>query len=699
MKATIRITMQNKLIVSIFFFLFSLLWIPTFIVAQSFISQPLGAHSDRADNSEISEVTEQELSNADLDGGESNEKRELDRKTLEQIEELTKIGEYNQAISELDKLDDPPESLFSSNFALKEYKLFLTIKAHYHLGHTVLVEELTDQYLTKYVNGDHFHWVFYYLSSVLHSEGRELKQIYLVTEEFFSGLPKQERHNLRKYLIEDALKRNEFLSAVYFLEDENGKLIQGYEFWIDEIIENISELEDIEQILERYDKEELYYQLQLRKVQLLIRDGRHSQAEEYYNKLVLEAESNSDHFEQLADIYEVIRLAKDTKPYKVGVILPFSHKRFDRLAREVLDGLEMGMQRIEVEGKPIQLVLKDSSQKDALPEFKRLSPKLQLLEKQQLVKNQVKDLVENHGVIAILGPLARSTSLAAGESAKEYRIPVISFSLTENLGKDHPFLFRFQQNKLQEAKVLANYAMDYLHAQRFVLFYSSSSKSFDIMETFADEIKSKGGEIVGISRISPRQKDFSKAFRSFTGGLRELSEEEAEELKKTREQPDPILDFDAIFLPTGTRTLKVAMDFAKFFEAEKVWFLSGSSVNVRENQLLDNTRRLRFVDTYPVSSVKTYLQPFFEAHWKFYNYRTHYYPPTNYTIYGYEALEIIGKLMQNQENFNSEALKNAIGDLNSFRVLTGEVTVDQDGELNKQLKVLKIVGTDTVEVF
>ncbi len=673
-------------------------------IAQSFISeqrQGVGSKNNETISGKF-ESNEGKLDLGNNTSAETEKTEKLNLETLDRISELIVLGEHNQALSILNIVaDESQEGFFSrnSNFELQEYKLFLTIKSHFHLGHFETVESLSNKYLSQYVNGKHFHWVYYYLSSVLHSQNRELKQVYLVTEDFFANLPKQERHNLRKYLIENALRKREFLSAVYFLEDEKGKLIQGYEQWIDEIIENINELDDIEQILERYEKEEIYYQLQKRKVQLMIRNGQIAKAEEYYNELVLKPGSESDQYEKLSSIFKIIRLAKDTKPQKIGVILPFSHRRFKILAREVLDGLEMGMRKIEIGGKPIQLILKDSSQKDDLPEFRELSPQLQLLEKQQLVKNQVKDLVENHGVIAILGPLARTTSLAAGEAAQEYRIPVISFSITENLGKDLPFLFRFQQSQLLEAKVLANYAFDYLNAKRFVLFYNSSSKSFDVMQTFAEEIQAKGGKIVGISRINPQQKDFSDSFRSFTGGLRELTEEEEEELKKTREQPNPVIDFDAIFLPVGTRTLKIAMDFAKFFEADNVWYLSGSEINVPENQLLDNTRRLRFVDTYPISSVKTYLQPFFEAHWKFFNYRANYYSPTNYTIYAYEALEMIGKLMQDQSHFNREALKNAIGTLQSFRVLTGEVNVNQNGELDKQLKLLKIVGTDTVEVF
>jgi ABC-type branched-subunit amino acid transport system substrate-binding protein len=613
---------------------------------------------------------------------------------LEDISDLIDNGEYNQALVILDALQ-----VSESDFSLNDFRSFLSIKAQFHLGSYALVEEQSEAYFLNHSNGQYAHWVYYYLSSVLYAQKKPLRKVYLVTEDYFADLSEREKQNLRKFLIEDAIHRDEYLSAIYFLEDEEGHLVKGYEKWIDVIINNISDQDDIDQILERYNNEDIFLQIHLRKIELLIRDSMLEEAEQHYTDLLLNSDLSVDQYTKLVQIYDAIGLARETKPYRIGVILPISHKRFKSYAREVLDGLELALSQFRIDGHPVQLIIKDSAQKDSLPEFKLLSQKYQILEKQKLIKSQVKNLVENHGVMAILGPLAKSTSLAAGEAASAYKIPVISFSLTENIGEDFPYLFRFQKSQFQEARILANYAVDYLDAKRFVLFYQSNSKSFNVMQTFADEVRSKGAEVVGIARIGRNQQDFSNAFKSFTGGFRFKTEEELEELKRSRDRPQPLVDFDAIFLPAGIRTLKVVMDFARLFDVGDAWFLSGGDINIRENQLLNNTKRLRFVGPYPVSSTKTYLQPFFEKHWKYYNYRVNYYPPTGYTLYGYESLELLGKLLVNPLLHNREALKNRIEDLSAFEVLTGVISTDNKGELNKRLKILKIVGNDTVEVF
>lgn len=625
----------------------------------------------------------------------------LSFQSLYEIENLIKEGQYNFALAKLENLTIDSKEFFWAymEFQLNELRLFLEIKAHFHLGNRSEVERLSEKYITHYSNADHYHWVYYYLSSVLFSQKKPLQYVYLVTEDFFKDLPTRERQNLRKFLIEDALRNEDYLTAVNFLEDEEGNILKAYRPLVGEILAKINDIEDIDHILDRYQNTTLINQLRLRKIQIMVRNNNMTSALDFFNQLYVDMTIDAGTQSEFNDIADFIRFSINTEPRKIGVILPLSHRLFRRYAREVMDGLQLALQDVMIDGQPVELVIKDSSQRDSHPDFLKLTPKRQLLEKQQLVKSQVRDLVENQHVIAILGPLARSTSLAAGAAAQQYKVPVISFSLTENIGEEFPSLFRFQKSQLQEARVIARYAVDYLQARRFVLFYEDNKKGFEVMQAFRDEIVSAGCEVVGISQIKRNQVDFNDAFKSFTGGFEILSEEEEEELKLMRENPVPVIDFDAIFLPVDTRPLKVIIDFAKLFDADKVWFLAGSEINVRENQLLSNTYRLRFVDAFPVSNRKTLLQPFFESHWRFFNYRQDYYPPTDYTIFGYEALEVVTKLLDVTEYRNREALRDALRNLESFKVLTGYVNADVNGELAKELKILRIRNTETVEAF
>lgn len=624
-----------------------------------------------------------------------DETGEVEAITLERIAELIDNGELGYAKALLEKHDPTTVDDLSDDerFIIGEQYHFLLLKTSFLLGDYAWVAEHAPAYFAMFSNGKHYYISYYYFAVSLDQLEQPLKLVYLVTEEFFDNLSIRESRNLRNLLIKDALAAEQPLSAYYYMLDSYGGVITGFDVNVSDIIEKIEEIGDIDTILEEDPAEQVKTLAELRKVQLLIRDGEYEAAQSFLNLLFISENLNSATLGELQESRSYIDVALNTDPYRIGVILPLSHKRFGILARQVLDGLELALQS-RPGNRQIQLVIKDSAR---APDEKkgRLSAK----DRAAFVQQQVRELVEEERVIAILGPLAKNTSLAAGETAEYYKVPVISFSITEELGKEKPFLFRFQRNRIAEAENLAHYAMDYLGAKRFVLFYTvdKTGKGYRIMQAFNRIILEKGGEITGISPIQYNQVDFKDNYMAMTGGFKKKVKEE--DGKKTKEEDEPIVDFDLMFAPVPLNTLKIMLDFNRSFDAERVWVLAGAEINVRENQLLSHTRRLRFIDAFPIGSTGTYLQPFYEEHWRSYNFRTDYHPPTSYTVYAYEALEIVSKLLNDPRYHNRESLRNGIQNLEGFPILTGSVRCDRNGELVKQLNILQIRSKKTVAVY
>lgn len=621
----------------------------------------------------------------------------LNESNLEYISDLIEEEQYNHALNNLntlslkndEHLDEEPR------FRVQEFMHFLYIKVYYLLGEYEKVRSLSQTYFTAYSNGENFYYAYYYFSSSLNHLNLPLEYTELLTEDFFEKLSAREAESLRTYLIKNAIQQRRFLEAFNYLEESEGELFSQYDKWYRKIISKIEEGDDIEELLERFEQDDIQIQLYLRKVQLLTVKNQYEDAQETLKLLREKEELDSEVLAEIQSLQKYISLTLDTEPYKIGVLLPTSHRSFRFLSRQVIDGLEMALQNLSIKGKPIELVFKDSTVSYQKGEKKRSI----LNRTDRHIKELVRELVEVENVIAILGPLARQTTLAAKSYSEQFTVPIISFSLTEDIGEDSPFLFRFNRKRTQEAKIIAHYAMDYLNASRFVLFYPPNKKGFDLIQSFSKVVKEKGGEIVGFSRVKKNQVDFQNAFLSITDGYRTISKEEQEELQKSRERLKPVVDFDAIFAPTTTNTLEIISSFQSLFEADKTWLLALSDVNVQENQLLTNTKQLRFVDAYANSDSKTYLQPFFESHWRNYNYRRNYTPPTDYTVYAYESLEILGKLLNDPRNHNREALRKTLEKLDHFPVLTGQVTSDKNGELIKELKILKLKRKNTIEVF
>jgi len=619
------------------------------------------------------------------------------------ISNLINNGEYNLALEILNNLPSEIEEKVEKEreFYLREVKQYYLVRVHFHLGNFEKVINAAKEYIQVFSNGSMYYEVYYYFAAASSNLEKPIQLTYLVTDEFFTQLSNRKSTKLRQYLIQDALNGGQYLTAFSYLENAKRHLIPDFEKWVAIIIEKIEEIADIDAVLEQHENKTVKSQAYLQKVRILVRQGNYHQAQSLLDFLLLNEEIDEKFIGDLQSLQNFITIALNTEPDRIGVILPFSHKQFGRLAREVLDGLELALKSKYSGGRAFQLILRDSAPKKLQEKAKRLQPRMRVLQRVNLVKHQIRELVEDERVIMIFGPLTKRTSLAAGEIAEIYKVPIVCFSKTENIGKDLPYLFRFQRNKMQEAETLAQYAVDYLSAKRFVLFYysDSSGRGFKVIQSFKEVVQQNGGEIVGVSKIKPRQTDFQDSFLSITGGFRKISEEEKEELKKTRERLKPIVDFDVVFAPVKLDTLKIIMDFCNLFEAQSVWVLAGSETNVTENQLFNNKQRLRFVDAFPISNVKTYLQPFFESHWKAYNFRKGYRSPTEYTIFAYEAMEVITKLLNDPKHHNRESLKDAINNLRAFPVLTGNAHTSVNGEIGKDLTILRIRGKNTVSIF
>jgi len=624
----------------------------------------------------------------------------LDMESLSRVLNLASRGEYGQVQAILSKLNPEVSADLSEDEKFEQLELysFLWLKIHFYLGEYRKIIEVAPTYFEIYSNGKHYYQSYYYYAAALHKENMPLQLVSMVTEEFFSNLSNQESQNLREFLIEDAKSLGQYLVAYNFMLDSDGDLIARFERQATELIEKLEDVEDVDAILNEYPSDGIKSSAVLRKVQLLVREADYQNAQDFLSVLL-----NADNIEaatlaELQGFQNFVDIALNTDPYKIGVILPFSHKDFGLYARQALDGLELALQSRSPVDHPIQLVIRDSAMNPSTEENGNrvlLTPQ----ERTTLVKQQVRELVEKERVIAILGPLAKDTSLAAGEMAELYKVPVISFSMTEEIGREMPFLFRFQRNRTVEAENLAHYAMDYLQAERFVLFYTAdtSGKGFEIMQAFYKIVEENGGKIAGISSIKTNQVDFKDNYLSVTGGFRKKNDV-GDEVYKSEVQI-PIIDFDLMYAQVPLNTLKILLNFNRSFDAENVWVLSGSEINVRENQLLDHTNRLRFIDAFPIGSTSTYLQPFFEEHWRSYNFRPDYHPPTSYTIFAYEALEIVSKLLNDPSYHNRESLRNAIQNLVDFPVLTGYVSSHQNGELIKKLNIMKIRSKNTIALF
>ena len=65
-----------------------------------------------------------------------------------------------------------------------------------------------------------------------------------------------------------------------------------------------------------------------------------------------------------------------------------------------------------------------------------------------------------------------------------------------------------------------------------------------------------------------------------------------------------------------------------------------------------------------------------------------YIGPTDYTAYAYDTLMILLKLLYDQPNQNHFQLKESLLNMNKFSGVTGNLSFNEDGEIQRELKLL-----------
>ncbi len=124
--------------------------------------------------------------------------------------------------------------------------------------------------------------------------------------------------------------------------------------------------------------------------------------------------------------------------------------------------------------------------------------------------NGFNQLVDNDGVVAIIGDVTSTPSLAVGDRAKEYGIPMITASATNyDVTTDKPFYFRSCFLDPFQASVMANYAKSsYSAAKVAVLYDASDDYNTGLAEAFKAQAEKNGMEVVAYEAGTGADVDF-----------------------------------------------------------------------------------------------------------------------------------------------------------------------------------------------
>jgi ABC-type branched-subunit amino acid transport system substrate-binding protein len=250
-----------------------------------------------------------------------------------------------------------------------------------------------------------------------------------------------------------------------------------------------------------------------------------------------------------------------------------------------------------------------------------------------------------------------------------------------------------------QVKTIVSYAVNGLGMDRFAILYPDEHYGRRFMNLFWDEILPYGGRVVGIESYNPNEADFGDPIKKLVGLYYEVPEdlkEIPEPLSKEEEkEPEPIIDFDAVFIPDSPEKAGLLIPQLTYYDVVDV-YLMGTNL-WQSDQLINMAGQYMqgaiMADGFFASSRSDTVKRFTEMFQKIYGHQ-----PGFIEAITYDTAMMIFDMVNRPEIASRSVLKDALLDISGYSGITGLTSFTEDGDSQKRLYLLRVKGDGFIEV-
>ncbi|MBC2696629.1 MAG: ABC transporter substrate-binding protein [Desulfobacteraceae bacterium] len=388
----------------------------------------------------------------------------------------------------------------------------------------------------------------------------------------------------------------------------------------------------------------------------------------------------------------------------IGCLLPLSgyYKAFGGRA---LKGIELALGQFCSQGDlpSIKIIIKDTCSDP------------------DVAVNAVKELFEEH-VAAIIGPIFTAESAAL--EAQSRGIPIVTITQKDNISDTGDYVFRNFFTPKMQVETIVSYAIEELELKNFAILYPNENYGKVFMNLFWDEVMAYDGKVVGVESYELDSTDFADPIKKLVGLYYELPEDlkntdeliegedkndNFEEVKDENEidepveeedlivddEPKPVIDFDAIFIPDSPKRAGLIIPQLSFYDVDNV-YLFGTNL-WRSDTLIKMARQYVqnaiMPDIFFAESSSENVRDFVRTFEKTFREK-----PDFIEAVAYDTAMMLFQIVSRPDIQFRGAVKNELLKLSNFQGVTGLTSFDNNGELKKDLYLLKIKGNKFVEL-
>jgi len=371
--------------------------------------------------------------------------------------------------------------------------------------------------------------------------------------------------------------------------------------------------------------------------------------------------------------------------YTIGCLLPLSGP-YRKYGNRAMKGIELALSQFnsKATNPSIHLIIKDTGGNS---------------DKAILAMNDL----QNDQVAATIGPII--TAEAVATEAQHSGIPMITITQKENITEISDNIFRNFITPEMQVKAVVYYAAEVLEVKNFAVLYPEEKYGIHFMNLFWDEVLKYGGKIVGSEAYNPLHTDFKDPIKKLVGLYYEVPDDlkEKPDIEKIdtekpgdeNEESEPVVDFEAIFIPDAPNKVGLIIPQLAFHDIEDVYLLGTNLWHSKK--LVDMTKeyiqKAIIPDGFFSGSTSGRVRDFVENYEKTYSEK-----PGFIEAIAYDTSMILFQILRRPDVRSRNAIKNALMLLKNYQGVTGLTSFNDKGDVKKELSLLRIKGDKFIEL-
>ncbi len=283
--------------------------------------------------------------------------------------------------------------------------------------------------------------------------------------------------------------------------------------------------------------------------------------------------------------------------------------------------------------------------------------------------NLFNKLVSNDKVVALVGAVISSTSLAVAPVAQEENIPMITPTGTHlDITPDYPNVFRACYIDPYQGMLAGQFAVENLGVKKVAIVYNvGSDYSVGLAEEFKKVVEAAGLEITNNEGYNEEDKDFSALAAKIKAGAPEL-----------------------VFVPDYYNKVGTLVGQLKTAGVEAN-FLGGDGWDGVLANYAKEVEGCYYLTHFSVADTNDKVTKFVNAYKEKYGME-----PSSFAALGYDAGQVIVEAIKVAGSTDPDAIVKALNSL-QFEGITGVLRFDEDGNpKNKDITVIKVVDGKAV---